>query len=51
MIDYKEITVGNSTYKVASDDSCLVVKVGKKEVWLSKNMCQWIKKHYKKYTA
>ena len=50
MIDYKKVKVGTSTYKVASDDGCLVVKVGNNSgVWLSKKMCEWIKKNYKKY--
>ena len=50
MIDYEKIEVGTSTYEVASDDSCLVVKVGdNRSIWLSKKMCEWIKKNYKKY--
>lgn len=49
MIDYEKIEVGTSTYEVASDDSCLVIKVDSKGVWLSRKMCEWIKKNYKKY--
>ena len=49
MIKYKKIEVGTSTYEIASDDGCLVVKVNSCNVWLSKKMCEWIKNNYNKY--
>jgi hypothetical protein len=40
---YKTIKPNKSdTYEIAYDDHCLVVKVGDKQVYISKAMANWI---------
>ncbi len=50
MINYKKVGENIGDYRVASDDSCLVVNVGdSKPIWLNLRMCQWIAEHYGEY--